>query len=102
MRTLWKTLSYSAVLRLPRATVGGMLNRIWHLIGVSALVAGGVLAISRGPDGDAYSVVAFLVVVVGVVALTRANPEACGRNESRPSKLGSRFQRRRRADTTAG
>ena|SRR5262249_25307776 len=70
-----------------------MLNRIWHLIGVAALVVGGVLAISRGPDGDAYSVLAFLVVVVGVAALTRAKPEACGWKKSRRSKLGSRFHR---------
>jgi hypothetical protein len=64
-----------------------MLNRIWHLIGVAAFVVGGVLAISRGPDGDAYSVLAFLVVVVGVAALTRAKPKACGRKIAAPEQV---------------
>ena len=66
-----------------------MLNRIWHLIGVAALVVGGVLAILDGPDGDAYSVLAFLVVVMGVASLTRragelTNEKACGKATALP------------------
>jgi len=90
-----------------------MLNRIWHLIGVWALAAGGGLGISRGPDGDVYSVLAFLVVVIGVAALMRAQPETCAMRPGLALRLIKRraqasaswlraFARARRAGTTAG
>jgi len=46
-----------------------MLNRVWLLFGMATVVAGAILGIAGGPEGDAYSALGFSIFAIGVAVI---------------------------------